>query len=155
LPAGNPAAAVLVRGAGPEEWRTIDVPVPPPRGTPALFVSFLDRPTEVTDTSLGNTVNNAALPIQVVTTAYAGVRPGQVITRGRLQLSQRAAVGSFRLLLLPFRIGEALPAITWEPTAQVATVRWADQVDAISLRPSGTRTGIAIHRGGSELLTSP
>ena len=155
LPAGNPAAAVLVRGAGPEEWRTIDVPVPPPRGTPALLVSFLDRPTEVTDTSLGNTVNNAALPIQVVTTAYAGVRPGQVITRGRLQLSQRAAVGSFRLLLLPFRIGEALPAITWEPTAQVATVRWADQVDAISLRPSGTRTGIAIRRGGSELLTSP
>jgi hypothetical protein len=60
----------------------------------------------------------------------------------------------FKILLFPFRNGEALPTTTWNTDHSVATIEWADQTDAITFTSGKDgRTHISVSRKGKELVS--
>ena len=61
--------------------------------------------------------------------------------------------------LIPFRIGEPIPKITWDAATHTSTLAWPDQTDTLvfssATSPAGERTLVNISRNGAEILSSP
>jgi hypothetical protein len=71
----------------------------------------------------------------------------------RLVMNQYGDFASYRVLLLPFKSGEALPRITWTPMRNGGTgqLSWPDQQD--TLMPSQDRgISIEVRRGSDTIL---
>jgi hypothetical protein len=71
----------------------------------------------------------------------------------RLEITARSVAPDFKVLLVPYRSGQALPATTWNATRTQVTVRWPDQNDVITFtRGADGRTRISATREGRSLL---
>jgi hypothetical protein len=71
----------------------------------------------------------------------------------RLRINQTVAVVNYRILLLPVKAGEPLPAVTYDPAKQTARVSWTNQVDTLAFRlGDDQRTHVQIARDGKDLL---
>ena len=81
-------------------------------------------------------------------------RRGDLGYSDQLALKRHAASVNFRVLLIPLRAGQPMPAITYDETKAVATVRWsADQTDTLAFTiGSDARTQVKVTRGATPLL---
>ncbi|MEY3895064.1 MAG: hypothetical protein RLZZ214_583 [Verrucomicrobiota bacterium] len=79
-------------------------------------------------------------------------RGGHLLTRTRLYVSRRDTVLRSRIALIPFKIGEALPKITWDAAATSANLQWPGQNDTLDF---SAPAGIIVLRDGAEILSSP
>jgi len=155
LPKGNPSSAVLVKASGGDNWRMTDVQKSPV-GTPALLVTLLDVPVTV-GPQMWNFFKATEQPFRLDVRSYTSERPDQIITRTRLHVSRRETILHSRIAMIPFRIGEALPQITWDAVKGMATLKWPDQTDTVVFSPTTPtdRTQVTILRDGAEILSSP
>lgn len=72
----------------------------------------------------------------------------------KLHVTSRSVSPEFKILLFPFRNGEALPTTTWNADHSVATIAWADQTDTVTFTPGKDgRTLFTITRQGKELVS--
>jgi hypothetical protein len=71
-----------------------------------------------------------------------------------LILTSKTIEPKFKILLLPFRQGEALPTTTWNTDHSAVTLRWADgQTDQLDYSPDSTgRTQMEVRRGDQVML---
>lgn len=155
LPAGNPASAVLVKAAGGENFRMTDVQKTP-AGTPALLVVALDEPVTV-GPQLWNFYKATEQPFRLDVRTYTANKANQILTRTRLYVSRRETALRSRLALIPFKIGEALPKITWDAASTSATLQWPGQNDTLvfSAAKPADPTRVTVLRDGAEILSSP
>ena len=81
-------------------------------------------------------------------------RKGEATYFNRLVINRRAVSVNYRVLLLPIRAGQPLPAVTYDAATTIATVHWsADQTDTLSFSVGpDARTTLRAHRGGTLLL---
>jgi hypothetical protein len=154
LPAGNPASAVLVKASGGDGWRMTDVQETA-AGTPALLMVVLDQPVTAAP-QLWNFYKATEQPIRLDVRTYTANKTNQILTRTRLTVSRRDRVLRSRIAFVPFRIGQALPKITWDATQAKASIDWPDQKDILVFTPnkSTTQTSVTVLRDGAEILTS-
>ncbi|NDC75022.1 hypothetical protein EBZ70_06995 [bacterium] len=154
LPAGNPAAAVLVKTIGGDQFRMTDVQETPV-GTPALLVVALDLPV-TTGPQLWNFYKATEQPFRLDVRTYTANKTNQVLTRTRLYASRRDTIFRSRIALIPFKIGQPLPKITWDAEQTSATLVWPDQNDTLVFSPAApdAHTSVSVRRGGTEILSS-
>jgi hypothetical protein len=70
-------------------------------------------------------------------------------------VNQRTSSTRYRLLLIPFRAGEARPEISSAKAGSGARVAWQGQEDEIQLQlGADQRTRVAVRRAGREILRS-
>ena len=125
-----------------------------PDGTPALLVCLLDAKSE-TPAEARNVVASADLPYRLEQQSAAAAQPEQALAKNRLVVSRRAVDLHFKVALVPFRVGEKLPSITWDGAAGRATLQWPDQTDTIDFVEKETPTRFAVSRDGKPLAASP
>lgn len=71
----------------------------------------------------------------------------------RLVISSHAKEGHFRVLLIPFRMGEDLPKITRVPGSEEATLQWKGQKDRLEfLSTEESATLLGVTRNGRKIL---
>jgi hypothetical protein len=71
----------------------------------------------------------------------------------KLHVTSHSVSPEFKILLFPFRNGEALPTTTWNTDHSAITIAWPDQSDVITFSPdTNGRTLINIKRDGAELI---
>lgn len=71
----------------------------------------------------------------------------------RLTANHRGTEARFRILLLPLRMGDALPKVTYDDASSVATVEWHGQTDEVRFTSNpDKRTRVTVRRGGKTLL---
>ena len=99
---------------------------------------------------------DAAIPLVAVSTEDGPAdKLGKPQPYDRLAISRRATEVAYRVLLVPFRYGEKLPQITYDPATSVARVAYSDQVDEISfVVGADQRTGVSVTRDGKQVLIS-
>jgi hypothetical protein len=114
-------------------------------------VALLDVPV-ASAPQLWNIFSNTEQPLRIETRTYAGTAPGQLLTRSRLYASRQVDVLHSRIALIPFRIGEEIPAIRWDAQANRATLQWRDQKDALDFSLDAGRTHVKVLRDGAEIL---
>lgn len=148
LPEGNPASAVLVKSPAGDKFRMTDVQETP-AGTPALLVVVLDLPVTI-GPQLWNFYKATEQPFRLDVRSYTANKANQILTRTRLYVSRRDTVLRSRIALIPFKIGEALPKITWDTAAIRATLQWPDQKDTLDFSSSH----VTVLRDGTEILSS-
>jgi autotransporter-associated beta strand protein len=83
--------------------------------------------------------------------SYTANKANQILTRTRLYVSRRDTVLRSRIALIPFKIGQALPKITWDAAASSATLQWPDQSDTLDFSASNH---VTVLRDGAEILSS-
>ncbi len=73
----------------------------------------------------------------------------------RLAINSDGLAGDFKVLLLPYRQGEPLPTVGYDPAARIASIDWADQSDKfVFTLGEDHRTHVAIQRAGKTLVES-
>ena len=71
----------------------------------------------------------------------------------RVVVSATTVSPEFKILLYPFRDGEALPAITTDPAKGTATIKWGNQTDSLSFaRQENGLTQMNVARGGTTIF---
>lgn len=152
LPAGNPASAVLVKAAGGDGWRMTDVQATPD-GTPALLVVALDVPVTV-GPQLWNFYKATEQPFRLDVRTYTSNKANQILARTRLYVSRRDKALRSRIALIPFKIGEALPKITWDAAKASATLQWPNQNDTLVFSASdpAAPTRVTVLRDGAKII---
>ena len=71
----------------------------------------------------------------------------------KLHITSQSVSPEFKIMLFPFRKGDALPTTTWNESHSVATISWPDQTDTISFTPDPDgHTRVKIDRDGNALL---
>jgi hypothetical protein len=122
----------------------IKPPLVPKPGDPLLLVTVLGMEKS----------GDPSLPLFQVETAPGPVeRDGKSRYHDRLMINQRAGSVNFRVLLLPCRAGEPLPAVTWDAAKQAATVGFPGQSDSLDFNiAADNRTRLAASRGGKVMI---
>lgn len=91
-------------------------------GDPQLLVCLLNPLTPPEDTPL----------MEVVTEeGPTDTRQNRKRYYDTIRINHQGAEGRFRVLLIPFRRGEALPEIVYNPATETARVSWSDQTDEL------------------------
>jgi len=73
----------------------------------------------------------------------------------RLVIGTRAKEGHFKVLLIPFRMGEPLPVLSRDGKTSEATVAWSDQKDSLTFHQTENgQTGVMITRDGKPVVAS-
>jgi len=150
MPKDNPAATVLVKTPGSDDWRASSLQAAKP-GTPALLVVLLDVPMTAAP-QLWNFFKYTEQPFRLETQTLSGPKPGEVITRTKLLASRRTDILRSRIALIPFRIGDEIPEIRWDPEKNRTTIAWKDQKDSIDFQVADDRTRVRVLRDGKEIL---
>ena len=150
LPKGSPAAAVLVKATGSDDWRATTVQSAKP-GTPALLVVLLDVPM-TSGEQLWNFFKYTEQPFRLEAQTYAGSKPGEVISRSRFVVTCRTDLLRSRIACIPFRVGEPFPDIRWDPAQGRTTIAWKDQEDTLAFSVTEGRTSVRVMRAGATLL---
>ena len=116
----------------------------PSKGDPLLLV------LPITPDSSGE----ASLPLIRVETAQGPLdRKGVPQSYDRLVIGSRAKEGHFKVLLIPFRMGEELPKITHAPGSDEATLEWKGQKDLLKFRAEPkSATSLTVTRDGKSVL---
>jgi hypothetical protein len=145
---GLPANQFVLGFRGPATPPTsaaVKPPIQPQSGEPLLLVVALGM-----DAS-----GDATLPLfQVETLVAPAGRANQSQFYDRLVINQRAVGAQYRVLLIPFRFGEALPTVS--TAFERCKVEWPNQRDQFRfhLAPEG-RTRVQVIRQGREICFSP
>ena len=115
-------------------------PLSPAPGDPLLLVLPL---------SLGT-------PIHVERINGPADKKGIVQPFGRLVINSKGIEGRFKVFLIPFRMGEDLPLVSYYPAESRCTVEWKDQKDTIffNVNEKG-KTGLLVKRDGKPILATP
>ena len=118
----------------------------PAHGEPLLLVAPLDPAAS----------GDEAMPlVSVETKEGAADRKGVAQTYDRLTVNVRAAEARFKVLLIPFRMGDELPKLSYNPATLCATVAWKDQTDQITFKVAvDSRTNCVVRRGDTVMLES-
>lgn len=155
VPTGNPASAVLVKSPGGDAWRLTN-PQPNPVGTPALLVALLDVPV-VSAPQLWNFSRALEQPIRLDVRTYTADKPNQILTRTRLYVNRRETTLRSRIALIPFKIGDPIPRISWDASTSTARLEWPHQKDSITFSTASPsdRTRVSISRDGTKILSTP
>jgi hypothetical protein len=153
MPKGSVPAVMLHKMPGGDTWR-MRGPEKLPDGTPALLVCLLDAKSE-TPAEARNVVVSADLPYRLEQQSAAAAQPEQTLAKNRMVISRRAVDPHFKVALVPFRVGEKLPCITWDSASGRATLQWPDQTDTIDFIENETPTRFAISRDGKPVAASP
>jgi len=121
-------------------------PIVPTAGEPLLLVCALNLTTSGDD---------AQPLINVETMNGPADRNGKVQMYDRLSVNSRGTIGSFKMLLIPYRCGDALPKITYDASTSSATIQWPKQKDEFLFHSDDAhRTHVVIRRGGETLAES-
>jgi hypothetical protein len=153
MPSGSVPAVLLHKIPGGETWR-MRGPENLPQGTPALIVCLLDAKSE-TSAEARNVVATADLPYRLEQQAASGAQPEQTLTKNRLVISRRAVDPHFKVALVPFRVGDKLPSLTWDAASGRATFQWPDQTDVIEFSDKESPTRFTVSRDGKQVAASP
>ncbi len=118
----------------------------PQAGDPLLLVCVLNPPSS----------GQADPPlIKVETLVGPPDKKGATAPYDRLSINSQGTSGDFKVLLLPYRQGDALPQVTYDAGTQKATVKWPGQNDEFAFKTDDTqRTHVTIRRGSEMLVES-
>lgn len=119
---------------------TAKAPIQPQAGEPLLLVCALGM--------------DAAPAV----TTEVGVedRKGVKQNYDRIAIDHRGIMAAYRVLLLPVRMGEALPAVAYDAAAGAATVSWPGQEDRIAFSVGADgRTRFNVRRNGQVVTATP
>lgn len=83
--------------------------------------------------------------LEVTTSEGPNGRNGQPVQYERLAAWHRGTESEFKVLLIPFRAGEALPDISYDGKTDRAVIRWENQTDTLAFDKNG--------RGFSPVMT--
>lgn len=73
----------------------------------------------------------------------------------RLVISTRSQESHFKVLLIPFRMGEPMPSVTYDDKSFTATLRWGDQCETLVFaQGSNGKTDVTISREGKVVVAS-
>ena len=148
MPPDSVPSMVLHKIPAADTWRMRE-PEILPKGTPALLVCLLDAQSE-TKQKRANVVSENTLPYRLEQLSAAATQPGQTLTKNRLIITRLAADPCFKIVMIPFRSGDKLPAISWDKEAGKAQIQWADQGDEITFQKGPDhRSRFKIDRRGS------
>ncbi|MHC4201776.1 MAG: hypothetical protein ACYSU0_17450, partial [Planctomycetota bacterium] len=71
----------------------------------------------------------------------------------RLVIPSWSVAPGYKIMLFPYRHGDALPVTTWNRNRTRLTVEWKDQKDEFAFRAGDDgRTRFALRRGGEEVI---
>ena len=116
---------------------TIDAGTTIPSGQPMLLVKLLQRSTEPSRPAADPVI--VELPNASNAAKYGSIR--------RLVIPADEVSPNFKVILLPYRQGAAVPRIAWDKTRSVATVRSGDSTDTIMFSPAKSgKTDVKILR---------
>jgi hypothetical protein len=116
----------------------------PTKGDPLLLVLPI-TPETSGDASLP--------PIKVEISAGPLDKKGVPQNYNRLVISTRSKEGHFKVLLIPFRMGDPMPSVAFDPKGSAATIIWGDQKDILKFHQGEKgQTGITVTRGGKSVL---
>ncbi|MEI6323050.1 MAG: hypothetical protein WCP60_08120 [bacterium] len=143
----------LVLGYNAKEDATVPVahakPLAPSVGDPLLLVYPL---------SVGNTsgaTDGSFRPIAVETAQGPADKKGVAQQYNRMLINSVAKEGRFKVLLIPFRMGEEIPGISYDPSSKTASVSWKDQKDSLSFKTDEKgKTSIVVTRDGKSVVDS-
>jgi hypothetical protein len=95
-------------------------------------------------------------PFRLDVRTYTANKANQILTRTRLYVSRRDTALRSRIALIPFKIGQPLPKISWDSARANAALVWPDQKDTLVFSPSApdTRTSVTVRRDGVDILSS-
>jgi hypothetical protein len=125
-------------------------PIEPKKGDALLLVYNLS-PDASNLSAIAETVHEVAAD----TTGLHATNFSNWIKDGfnRVSIANKAMQANYRVLLLPFNFGEALPAITYQNNT--ATISWADgQTDTITFSTQQNRTITTVYRNGETIAKS-
>jgi len=119
-------------------------PLSPAKGAPLLLV------LPITPDASGD----PSLPLIKVETPQGPLdKKGVPQPYDRLVINCRSKEGHFKVLLIPFRMGDPMPSVTHDTRHSTATLVWADQKDTLTFDQSGDgKTGVTIIRNGKKAL---
>ena len=139
------AANIGMTMMAPYEISEHKTPITPSKGDPLLLVLPITP-----DTS-----GDSTLPLICVETAKGPLdKKGVPQAYDRLVISTRSKEGHFRVLLIPFRMGDPLPSLAYDSKNSAATVVWSDQKDVLKFHHSQNgQTGVMVTRDGKSVLT--
>jgi hypothetical protein len=153
LPKESAPGVILTRAATMGSWGRESADRDLPKGTPALLVSLLFASDESANKLAPNTVSNEKLPIRLEQLAMKDV-PGSKPTSSRLVITRRAVDPDFKIVLVPIRIGEVIPQISWDQASKTAALKWPDQSDEINFATATSgRPGLEVKRNQSILIS--
>jgi hypothetical protein len=97
-----------------------------------------------------------SLPLIKVETALGPLdKKGIPQPYDRLVINSRAKEGHFKVLLIPFHMGEPMPSVSFDSKTSRATVAWGNQKDLLSFeQASNGKTSMTIVRDGKPIMTS-
>jgi hypothetical protein len=73
----------------------------------------------------------------------------------RLVIGTRAKEGHFKVLLVPFRMGDPMPVLSRDGKTSEATVAWSDQKDTLTFHQvENGQTKLTITRDGKPVVAS-
>jgi len=131
-------------------YQNVGRPLPAP-GTPMLLVHVVnanqpDIPTFTPNLSLET--------IEMIKTDDTHQFTGRDMGMAkRLVIPSRSAAPDYKIVLVPFRQGEALPEFAWDKEKGVLAIKWKDQADECRFTPAANgRTLLAISRDGNEIV---
>ncbi len=149
VPGLGPNETVLAYRPGDPDPAVSEAPpgIKPNSGEPLLLVCAV---------GLKESGDPARSLIGVERIAGPGDREGKPQYYNRLVINQQATSAAFRVLLVPFRSGEAIPVITTDNATKSAVLGWKGQLDTLQfVTDAEQRTHVRVRRGGREIVASP
>jgi hypothetical protein len=97
-----------------------------------------------------------SLPLIKVETALGPLdKKGIPQPYDRLVINSRAKEGHFKVLLIPFHMGEPMPSVSYDAKTSTATVAWGDQKETLTFdQGSNGKTAVTINRDGKQVVAA-
>ncbi len=124
-----------------------------PGGFRTVVLPGLDAEAIVLTVAQGNEVPDGTPMLLVQEVGPSACRVENV--RDRTLVSTDTVECRFRVVMVPFRMGEHFPRITVDDSTGTVRVEWGDQVDEVRFDVAkDNRTRVSVLRGGEEILQS-
>lgn len=143
---GKDASNIGMTSMAPYEITSNKADLSPSKGDPLLLVLPI-TPDNSAD---------ASQPLIKVETAQGPPdKKGLPQMYDRLVIGTRSKEGHFKVLLIPFRMGDPVPSLSFDVKTSVATVAWGDQKDTLTFdQGSDGKTAVTITRHGKAVVAS-
>ena len=130
----------------PYEAKAHQSQLTPSKGDPLLLVVPITQDSSA----------DSSLPLIKVETAQGPLdKKGVPQSYDRLVISTRGKEGHFKVLLIPFRMGDPIPYVSFESKTLRATVAWGNQQDAMSFeQATNGKTSVTVVRDGKSVVSS-
>jgi hypothetical protein len=140
------ASSIGMTAMAPYEIKAHKSALTPTKGDPLLIVLPITPETS----------GDSSLPLIKVETPLGPLdKKGVPQLYDRLVISNRAKEGHFKVLLIPFRMGDPIPSISFDAKTSRATVAWSNQMDTMSFeKATNGKTAVTITRDGKTVVAS-